>query len=430
MSSLNYLPGFGNHCATEAVPGALPEGRNSPQQCPHGLYAEQLSGTAFTMSRAENRHSWLYRIRPTAAQGPFAPYPGGTGWVSDFGVSPVTPNRLRWNPQPVPDTPTDFVDGVRTWAGNGNCNDQIGVAIHLYAVNQSMRQRVFYNADGELLFVPQSGRLRLATELGLLDIEPQEIAVIPRGVRFRVELLDDSARGYLLENYGSPLRLPELGPIGSNGLANARDFLTPVAWFEDIDAPCELIAKFTGGLWHTELDHSPLDVVAWHGTHAPYKYDLRRFNTIGSISYDHPDPSIFTLLTSPSDTPGAANLDFAIFPPRILAMENTFRPPWFHRNIAGEFMGLIHGVYDAKADGFAPGGASLHNCMTPHGPDAQTFEKASHADLSKADYLRQTMAFMFETRRVIRPTALAMASETLQTGYDAVWNGLRKHFSL
>jgi homogentisate 1,2-dioxygenase len=328
-----------------------------------------------------------------------------------------------------PSTPTDFIKGVKTWAGNGNPDDLTGVAIHLYSASRSTQDRYFYNADGELLLVPQQGRLRLATELGLMDLEPLEIAVIPRGVRFLVELLDGFARGYILENFGAPLRLPELGPISSNGLANARDFKTPVAWYEDRENEFELIAKFTGGFWRASIDHSPSDVVAWHGTHAPYKYDLCRFNTVGSISYDHPDPSIFTVLTSSSDTAGSANLDFAIFPPRILEMENTFRPPWFHRNIAGEFMGLIHGVYDAKTDGFAPGGASLHNCMSGHGPDADTFEQASHADISQAHYIRDTMAFMFKTRRVIRPTSVALSSDTLQSDYYQCWQGLKKHFT-
>lgn len=429
MSALKYQIGFGNAFATEALPGALPLGRNSPQRCPYGLYAEQLSGTAFTAPRADNRRSWLYRIRPSAKQGAFAAFEGAPYWNEGFGHGPANPNRLRWNPLNLPDTPTDFLAGVHTWAGNGSSDSQSGIAIHLYAINQSMGRRVFYNADAEMLFVPEQGRLRLLSELGILEIEPCEIAVMPRGVRFKVELLDDTARGYLLENFGAPLRLPELGPIGSNGLANARDFKTPVAWYEDVSEPHELIAKFTGGFWVAALSHSPLDVVAWHGTHAPYKYDLRDFNVIGSISYDHPDPCIFTVLTSPSDTPGTANLDFAIFPPRILAMENTFRPPWFHRNFASEFMGLIQGVYDAKADGFAPGGASLHNCMSPHGPDASTFDKASRADLSKADYLRGTMAFMFETRKVIRPSPRALQSNSLQANYDAVWDGLEKHFS-
>ncbi|NYT64180.1 homogentisate 1,2-dioxygenase [Alcaligenaceae bacterium] len=429
METLGYQTGFGNNCATEALPNALPAGRNSPQVCPYGLYAEQLSGTAFTVPRAEARRSWLYRIRPAALQNAFTPFNGAPSWLHQFGSGPVTPNRLRWNPLEIPSVPTDFIEGIRTWAGNGNSEDLSGVSINLYAANRSMTKRFFYNADAEMLIVPQLGRLRLATELGLIDIEPCEIAVIPRGVRFRVELTDAEARGYLLENFAAVLRLPELGPIGSNGLANARDFLTPVAWYEDLDGEFELIAKFTGAFWRTTLSHSPLDVVAWHGNNAPYKYDLRRFNTIGSISHDHPDPCIFTVLTSPSDTPGTANIDFAIFPPRILAMENTFRPPWFHRNIAGEFMGLIQGIYDAKAKGFLPGGASLHNCMTPHGPDAETFEKASNADLGQPDYIRNTMAFMFETRRVIRPSSIALTSPALQSDYDMAWSGFKKHFN-
>ncbi|OZI71704.1 homogentisate 1,2-dioxygenase [Bordetella genomosp. 12] len=427
--SLQYQSGFGNSCATEALPGALPAGRNSPQQCPYGLYAEQISGTAFTAPRSENRRSWLYRIRPGVVHRPFQPYEGARAWLSDFGQGPVTPNQLRWSPLPLPAAPTDFLDGMHTWGGNGGPDEQNGVGIHLYAANQSMQGRFFYNADAEMLLVPQEGRLRLATEMGLIDLEPLEIAVIPRGVRLRVELLDAQARGYMLENFGTALRLPELGPIGSNGLANARDFLAPVAWYEDVEGDFELIAKFSGGFWRAPLTHSPLNVVAWHGTHAPYKYDLRCFNTVGSISFDHPDPSIFTVLTSPSDTPGTANMDFAIFPPRILTMENTFRPPWFHRNIASEFMGLIQGVYDAKAEGFAPGGASLHNCMSGHGPDADTFEKASAADTSKPHYIRDTMAFMFETRRVIRPTEQALQSPQLQGDYYQCWQGLKKHFN-
>ena len=427
--SLQYQSGFGNDWATEALPGALPIGRNSPQRCPYGLYAEQLSGTAFTAPRAENRRSWLYRIRPGAQHLPFEPFADASGWLSEFGSGPVTPNQLRCSPLAIPEAPTDFIDGVRTWGGNGDPGEQGGVGIHLYVANRSMQGRFFYNADGELLIVPQQGRLRLVTELGIIEIEPQEIAVIPRGVRLRVELPDGQARGYMLENYGAALRLPELGPIGSNCLANARDFQTPVAWYEDVEGDFELIAKFTGGFWRAKIDHSPLDVVAWHGTHAPYKYDLRHFNAVGSISFDHPDPSIFTVLTAPSDTPGTANMDFAIFPPRVLAMEDTFRPPWFHRNVASEFMGLIHGVYDAKADGFSPGGASLHNCMSGHGPDAETFEKASAVDTKQAHYIRDTMAFMFETRRVIRPTEQALASAQLQNDYYRCWQGLKKHFN-
>ncbi|QGZ38166.1 homogentisate 1,2-dioxygenase [Pseudoduganella flava] len=416
-----YLSGFGNEFATEAVPGALPAHRNSPQRAPHGLYAEQLSGTAFTAPRAHNRRSWLYRIRPAAVHQPFERIDNGR-IVSRFDDVPAPPNQLRWDPLPLPDAPTDFIDGWVTMAGNAGC------AIHLYAANRSMDGRYFYDADGELLIVPEQGRLSIATELGVLDIEPQQIAVIPRGVRFQVTLPDGAARGYICENFGALLQLPDLGPIGSNGLANPRDFLTPQAAFEDREGDFELVTKFAGNLWRAPIGHSPLDVVAWHGNYAPYKYDLRHFNTIGSISYDHPDPSIFLVLQSPSDTPGVDTLDFVIFPPRWLVGEDTFRPPWFHRNVASEFMGLIAGQYDAKAEGFRPGGASLHNCMSGHGPDAATFDKASAADTSQPHKVDATMAFMFETRDIIRPTAHALATPLLQKNYHECWSGIRKHF--
>ena len=434
---LAYQSGFGNEFATEALAGALPVGRNSPQRAPYGLYAEQLSGTAFTAPRADNRRSWLYRIRPSAMHRPFERIADGR-IVSRFDDVEATPNQLRWNPMPMPSAPTDFVEGLVTMAGNGGPMAQTGAAALLYAANRSMAKRAFYNADAEMLIVPQLGRQRFVTELGTIDAEPQEIVVIPRGVRFRVELLDaegravtgagGEARGYVCENFGANLRLPDLGPIGSNGLANPRDFLTPVAAYEDVDGAHELVAKFQGHLWSAQMEHSPIDVVAWHGNHAPYKYDLRRFNAVGSITYDHPDPSIFLVLHSASDTPGVSNLDFVAFAPRTLVMRDTFRPPWFHRNIASEFMGLVHGAYDAKAEGFVPGGASLHNSMTGHGPDAQTFEKASSADTSKADVIADTMAFMFESRAVWRPTRQAMESAELQDDYFRCWQGLKKHF--
>ena len=422
-----YQSGFGNEFASEAIAGALPQGRNSPQKVAHGLYAEQLSGTAFTAPRHQNRRSWLYRIRPAAMHGEFTPF-SQANFHNDFETGPVTPDQLRWSPLPIPQAPTDFVDGLITMAGNGSPASQSGIGIHLYAANRDMQGRYFYDADGELLVVPQQGRLHIETELGVLDVEPQEIAVIPRGIRFRVALPDGPSRGYVCENFGAFLRIPDLGPIGSNGLANPRDFLTPNAAFEDVEGGFELITKFQGHLWRAAIGHSPLDVVAWHGSHVPYKYDLRLFNTIGSISYDHPDPSIFLVLTSPSDTPGVGNMDFAIFPPRVLVAQDTFRPPWFHRNIASEFMGLVHGEYDAKAEGFTPGGCSLHNCMTGHGPDAATFEKASAIDTSKPDYIGGTMAFMFETRNVIRPTRTAMDAAHRQRDYQACWAGLQKHF--
>jgi len=419
---MSYLSGFGNEFATEALPGALPAHQNSPQRAPYGLYAEQLSGTAFTAPRSHNRRSWLYRIRPAAMHQPFKQISNGR-IVSNFSEVPAPPNQLRWDPLPMPDAPTDFIEGWVTMAGNAGCG------IHLYAANRDMQGRYFYNADGELLIVPQQGRLHIATEMGMIDIEPQEIAVIPRGVRFQVSLPDGGARGYICENFGALLRLPDMGPIGSNGLANPRDFLTPQAAYEDKEGDFELVAKFSGNLWSAKIGHSPLDVVAWHGNYAPYKYDLRHFNTIGSISYDHPDPSIFLVLHSPSDTPGVDTLDFVIFPPRWLAAENTFRPPWFHRNVASEFMGLIEGQYDAKSTGFRPGGASLHNCMSGHGPDEPTFEKASAIDTSTPHKVDNTMAFMFETINVIQPTAYALASPQLQPDYYQCWQGFKKHFN-
>jgi homogentisate 1,2-dioxygenase len=419
------LTGFGNHFETEALAGALPA-QNSPQRCPYGLYAEQLSGTAFTAPRAANRRSWLYRIHPAAQQGRFRALTHERLGAS-FVQSPP-PDPLRWDPLPLPSAPTDFLDGLMTMGGNGGPAEQTGAAMHLYAANRDMRCRAFYDADAELLLVPQLGRLLLVTELGRLLIEPQQIAVIPRGVRFRVELPDGQGRGYVCENFGAALRLPDLGPIGANGLACERDFHAPVAWYEDRDEPHELVAKFMGSLWSTTLDHSPFDVVAWRGNYAPYQYDLRRFNTIGSVSYDHPDPSIFLVLQSVTDTPGVDSLDFVIFPPRWLVMEHTFRPPWFHRNIASEFMGLIAGAYDAKAEGFLPGGASLHNCMSGHGPDAATVQSASEADTSQPVHVGGTMAFMFETRRVIRPTLAALESPQLQRDYAQCWQGLPKRF--
>ncbi len=423
---LRYQSGFGNEHATEALPGALPRGQNSPQRAPYGLYAEQLSGTAFTAPRGSSRRSWLYRIRPAVAHGRFERAEGGL-MVGAFDEVHTPPTQLRWDPLPVPSQPTDFVDGLVTIAGNGDPAAQSGCAVHVYRANRSMSDRYFCDADGELLIVLERGRLRVATELGLIEAEPREIIAIPRGVRFQVELPDGSARGYVCENYGALFRLPELGPIGSNGLANPRDFLAPCARYEDREGRFELVAKFLGRRWRAEVDHSPLDVVAWHGNYAPYKYDLTLFNTINTVSFDHPDPSIFTVLTSPSETPGTANVDFVIFPERWLVAEHTFRPPWFHRNVMSEYMGLVQGVYDAKAEGFAPGGGSLHNCMSGHGPDAATFEQASQVSLAPRR-LDGTLAFMFESRRVFRPTRFALEAPELQKDYPDCWKGLKKHF--
>ncbi len=423
------MSGFGNGYETEALPGALPVGRNSPQKCPYGLYAEQLSGSPFTAPRASNERTWLYRIRPTVKHwGRFEKCDPGL-WRTAPCLEiemPIAP--LRWDPTPIPSEPLTFLQGLRTMTTAGDTATQAGMAMHVYLITASMTDAYFYNADAEMMFVLQQGRLRFATEFGMIDAEPCEIVVIPRGVKIRIELNGDaSARGYVCENYGGTFSLPERGPIGANCLANQRDFLTPVAAYEDRDAPGILVVKWSGQLWQTRLEHSPLDVVAWHGNYAPYKYDLRHYSPVGPVLFDHADPSIFTVLTSPSEVPGTANIDFVVFSDRWMVAENTFRPPWYHMNIMSEFMGLIQGVYDAKPQGFVPGGMSLHNCMLPHGPDAEAFEHASNTELKPAR-LSNTMAFMFESRFPQRVTKYAAALPTLQHDYVDCWKGIKKHF--
>jgi homogentisate 1,2-dioxygenase len=424
--ALRYQHGFGNEHSTEAVVGALPIGQNSPQQVPLGLYAEQLSATAFTAPRSHNRRSWVYRVRPSAAQGLLASVPDRQLPTAPL-ITPVEPNRVRWGALDYPKQPTDFLGALITYCAAGNTALNIGASVFGFAANADMTS-AFADFDGELMVVAQEGELHLDTELGQLRITPGEIAVIPRGIRFRVRLGNGTARGYVCENHGQLFELPELGPIGANGLAHPRDFRYPVAWFDadHLDQPTELIVKSGGALWQTQLGHSPFDVVAWRGNNAPYAYDLARFNTINTVSYDHPDPSIFTVLTSPSAVDGTANVDFVIFPPRWMVAEHTFRPPWFHRNVMSEFMGLITGAYDAKADGFVPGGASLHNAMTPHGPDATTYEKASTVELSPHK-ITDTMAFMFETS-----LPFALSGDTRLTrhhNYDQAWAGLPRQFT-
>ena len=423
----HYLNGFGNEHESEALAGALPQGRFSPQKAPYGLYAEKFSSTAFTAPRDSNRRTWFYRIRPSVIHGDFQPLT-----TTNLCNGPVTgvetpPNQMRWDPIPIPETSTDFIDGLVTFAANGDAALQTGCGIHYYLANQSMSGRYFYDADGELLIVPQQGELDLHTECGRLIVTPGEVVLIPRGMKFTVALPDGPSRGYVCENYGALFRLPERGPVGSDGYANNRDFKAPVAAYEDRQGEFELVCKFAGRLYAGKINHSPLDVVAWAGNSVPYKYLLERFNVMGSVSYDHPDPSIYTVLTSPSDTPGTANVDFVIFPPRWMVSEDTFRPPWYHRNVMSEFMGLIYGSYDAKPKGFVPGGASLHNCMAAHGPDETAFEGASNVRLTPVKQ-EATMAFMFESRYAIQPTRFALEAPQLQKNYVDCWQGLNKHF--
>ena len=431
MAELKYLSGFRNMLETEAVPGAIPQqGRNSPQRPPLGLYPEQISGSAFTAPRPSNLRTWLYRIRPSVTHDEYLPTSHDGWFTAGAGSSELfvaAPTQLRWSPMPPMSEKTDFIDGVRTYVVNGSSATRSGCSVHLYFANQSMR-RYFYTADGELLIIPQSGRILLLTETGRLELEPLEVAVIPRGLKFKVELVDATASGYLCENYGTPFQIPDLGPIGSNGLAQPRDFQAPVAWFEDTSEETRVTAKFQGRFFDVATQGSPLNVVAWHGNYYSYKYDLRKFNTIGTVSYDHPDPSIFTVLTSPTTQAGTANCDFVIFPPRWMVAEETFRPPYYHRNVMSEFMGLIQGQYDAKPNGFTPGGASLHNCMSAHGPDAETFQKATDSSL-KPEKQENTMAFMLESCWVFDVSRWAMNAPHRQTDYLRCWSGLRANFT-
>lgn len=423
-----YQHGFGNEFASEALAGALPRDQNAPQQAPLGLYIEELNGTSMTAPRGVSRSTWTYRIRPSTMHKPFRAIGPGLVRSGPFNEVPPTPNQLRWGPLPVPSQPTDFIDGIVTLGGNGDPAWQSGTAIHVYAVNAGMRDRFFYDADGELLIVPQLGSLRILTELGALDVRPGEVCLIPRGVKFRVEVPDGSARGYICENYGQHFRLPDLGPIGTFGLANARDFQAPVAAYEDREGEFRVVAKYGGGLWEAEIDHSPLDVVAWRGNYVPFKYDLHRFQCINTVTFDHPDPSIYCVLAAPSAVHGSSNVEFGCIPPRWSVAEHTFRPPPFHRNVCSEFVGLIHGQYIGKAEGFDPGSASLHNCMSGHGPDAEAYERGRNTEL-KPQYLEDTMTFIFETQLPVRPTKFALETETLQRDYYTHWMGLKKHFS-
>jgi homogentisate 1,2-dioxygenase len=427
QTTARYQAGFGNEFASEAVPGALPRDQNSPQQPPLGLYIEQINGTAFTAPRAMSRSTWTYRIRPSVMHKPFTAVSPRLIRSGPFNEVPPTPNQLRWRPLPIPSEPTDFVDGMVPFGGNGDPAWQSGAAIHVFAANRSMRDRFFYDADGELLIVLQLGGLRLHTELGIIDARPGEICLIPRGIKFRVELLDETARGFICENYGSPFRLPDLGPIGTFGLANSRDFLAPDAAYEDREGDFRVVAKYGGGLWEAEIGHSPLNVVAWRGNYVPFKYDLHRFQCINSVTFDHPDPSIYCVLASPTPAAGTSNVEFGCFPPRWSVAEHTFRPPPFHRNVASEFVGLIYGQYIGKSEGFAPGSASLHNCMSGHGPDAETYERGRSMDL-EPQFLDNTMTFIIETQLPVSPTRFALESDLVEREYYTHWQRLPKNF--
>ena len=423
------MSGFGNEHMSEAIAGALPVGQFSPQKPPYGLYTEKFSATAFTAPRGENRRTWFYRIRPSVVGGNYEVVEHQSLLTAPMRNLITPPEQMRWDPIDVPSDPSDFVEGLKTVVINGDAANQIGMAAHLYLANRSMEGRYFYSADGELLIVPQAGGINIRSECGVLSIAPGEIALIPRGMKFAVDLLGQTARGYVCENYGQQFRLPERGPVGSDGYANDRDFLVPTAAYEDVAGDFELLCKFQGHLYRAPMGHSPLDVVAWIGTSVPYKYDLARFNAMNSVTFDHPDPSIFTVLTSPSDIDGVANVDFVIFPPRWAVAENTFRPPWYHRNTMSEFMGNIRGSYEGKKVGFQPGGMSLHNQMVPHGPDLGTFEAGSDA-VSEPVEIKDTLSFMFESRYGFSASEWAYGHSARQGDYRDCWQALPRNFTV
>lgn len=430
QNGLKYMCGFGNEFATEVLEGALPIGQNAPQKCAYGLYAEQLNGTAFTVGREGNLRSWFYRIRPSACHLPFEKIEAGN-FVPSWDKAPANPNQMRWSPFSLPEEgkTVDFVEGIATIAGAGDACTRSGVAYHVYACNASMQNKAFYNSDGDMLIVPQLGTLELRTEFGKMTVANNEIVVIPRGIRFSVAV-SEASRGYICEIFNGHFAPPSLGPIGANGLANPRDFYTPVADYEDLDVEYTIVNKFQGDIFAAKQDHSPFDVVAWHGNYVPFKYDLAKFMVINSVSFDHCDPSIFTVLTCPTTSPGTALVDFVIFPPRWSVQEHTFRPPYYHRNCMSELMGLIKGNYEAKKEGFSPGGATLHSIMTPHGPDVQCFEGASAQALVPERIAEGTQAFMFESSLSVKTTQWAQVTcEKLQPDYYKAWTGLKKHFN-
>jgi len=438
-----YINGFGVEHESEAKPGALPRGSNTPQKCPFGLIAEQLSGTSFTTPRVGNQRSWLYRIAPSCKHAPFQPMETGETKGSsalraphhcqtDFSGSNavIVPNQIRWKPFPMPsssDADVDFVEGLRTLAGSGSPDLKTGLAIHIYACNKSMGDKCFINSDGDFLFVPQEGAITLRTEFGFLHVPPRHIAVVQRGIKFSVDI-DGPSRGYILEVFNGHFRLPELGPIGANGLANPRDFESPVAAYEDRKCSFVVVQKFLGKFFSTTLEHSPFDVVAWFGNYVPYRYDLDKFCAVNSVTYDHMDPSIFTVLTCPTTEAGVACADFVIFPPRWLVQESTFRPPYYHRNCMSEFMGNICGRYEAKPEGFLPGGGSLHSCMVGHGPDAATYNKASTGDLQPIRLPDDSLAFMFESAYIFKLTEWGSKAPQ-DVDYNKCWDDIPREFS-
>jgi homogentisate 1,2-dioxygenase len=379
-----YLCGFGAAHGSEALKGALPEAQNSPRLPPYGLVAEQLNGTSFTVPRAENRRVWLYRVRPSLVQDDAEPM-AHPSFNLDYLDQPPAASPVGWTPRVLPEGGIDFVDGLTTRAGAGDPADARGLALHTFVASSDMGARAMVDADGDLMILPDTGILRLRTELGWLRVEPGELVVIPRGIVFSVFVEQGPVRGVVMEVYARHFRLPERGPIGANGLADERHFFMPVASYEDRAGPFEIVVKMGGHLYRAARSHSPFDVVAWHGNYTPYKYDLRRFNAMGTVTWDHPDPSIFTVLSAPFERPGENLADLVVFPsPRWDVAAHTFRPPYYHRNAATEINAIVAGVSRAD-DVFSCGGIFITPPFAAHGPNAKAVERAHAMSDEEAD---------------------------------------------
>lgn len=432
-----YLRGFfGDGYQSEALEGAVPEKYNSPQLAPHGLYAEQLSGTPFTKGRRVLERTWLYKIQPSAGhqRAAYRPVSNPSAFPMLLKPKHATPAQKRWPPVPLPadSQQIDWVHGMVCTAGAGSEETKAGIRIYHYAANISMGNSSFCSSDGDILILPEKGELDVVTEMGRMQVRPGEVCCIQRGIKYKVDIVDGKAvRGYACETFEGAFHPPDLGPMGTNGLANPRDFMRPSAWYEDKQCDWMHYQKFLGEMFELPQSRSPFDTVGWHGNYIPWKYDLARFCAINSVTYDHVDPSSFTVVTSQTGgrEPGTASCDFVIFPPRWMVQEGTFRPPYYHRNCMSEYMGNISGQYEAKAQGFVPGAATLHSCMAGHGPDVQGFEGAIKIDTTKPMHLGfDNLAFMFESAYILRLTDYAVTTNPAEADYWKVWQGFRKMF--
>ncbi|KAH9884385.1 homogentisate 1,2-dioxygenase [Xylariomycetidae sp. FL2044] len=433
-----YQIGFGNRFATEAIPGVLPQACNTPQRCKYDLISEQLNGTPFISPRATLLHAWFYRIHPSVKHRPLKRLPKNEDLEAVF--SPLnpdvefTPQDLGWDKFPHPKGADavdmiDFIDGLKTIGGHGDPTLKEGLAVHMYMANTSMPNRAFCNNDGDMLIIPQEGRLDIQTEFGRLMVRPGELVVVQAGMRFTVGLPDGPSRGYIQEIFGSHYELPELGPVGSNGMAQPRDFEIPVASFDVDLSPWTVVVKLAGALFAYEQDHTPYDVVGWHGNYAPYKYAMEKFISSATVDRDQSDPSIYCVLTARSKIPGVSLSDFLVFTPKWCSTRNTFRPPYYHRNVATEIMGMPYGTWHGSATMLEPGGLTYEPSYMPHGESYERWKEATGADLQPARVGEGAMAFMMHISGHVSLTQYALQRcTTLQPIQADMWQDFKGGF--